>query len=72
MQGLNDWEEVTDISGITVYFKKVNGYEREVYYNHKINKWCFKKWTRKSSAFPTVGSANTFREAIEYCEEDND
>lgn len=43
MIGLNDWKEVEDISGITVYCKKVNGYTREVYYNPETGKWYFKK-----------------------------
>ena len=70
MNGLNDWEEVEDISGTTVYCKKVNGYEMEVYYSTKIGKWCFKKWTKRSSAFPEFGSRKSFYECIEECEKE--
>lgn len=67
---LSGWDEVTDVTGVTVYCKKVNGYEREVYFNHNIKKWCFKKWTRTSGSFPEVGSRNTLFDCIKECEHD--
>ena len=67
MKDFNDWNEVKDVTGVTVYCKEINGYNREVYFNPVIHQWCFKKWTNKSS-FPIVGSARTFNEAIKECE----
>lgn len=69
MKDYNDWEESTDVAGITVYSKNVNGYEREVWYDHRIHKWMFKKWTRKSGQFPEVGSRPSMQECFEECEE---
>lgn len=69
MKGYDDWKEIEDVSGVTVYYKKINGYEREVYYSPKIHKWCFKKWTRTSGSLPEVGSRESFEDCIKECEE---
>lgn len=68
MKDYNDWEEFTDVTGITVYSKKVNGYEREVWYDHSHHRWMFKKWTRKSGQFAEVGSRHSMQECFEECE----